>query len=122
MMRKLYYFSTFVFWFAVLAFWAGNSMLPVEEEGVVVAADNTISPADLARHDQPQDCWMAIRGSVYDISSYVLQHPSPPEIILPWCGKEATVAYETKTRGRPHSSYADGLLPGYRIGVIGKAP
>lgn len=35
-----------------------------------------------------------------------------------WCGKEATDAYRTKTKGRPHSPYADQLLPTYRIGQL----
>lgn len=122
MMRKLYYFSTFIFWLAIMAFWASNLWLPVADESVAVAADQTISPADLALHNQPQDCWMAIRGSVYDVSTYLPEHPSRSEITLPWCGKEATMAYETKTKGRPHSPYADELLPRYRIGVFGNAP
>ena len=66
----------------------------------------------------PDNCWMAIRGTVYDLSAYLPRHPSPPEIVLPWCGKEATEAYDTKTKGRPHSAYADELLAKYRIGIL----
>lgn len=122
MMRKLYYVSTFVFWLAIAALWAGRLWMPAADERVAVTAYKTISPADLARHNQPQDCWMAIRGGVYDVSAYLPEHPSRLEIVLPWCGKEATEAYETKTRGRPHSSYADELLSGYQIGTFGKSP
>ena len=43
---------------------------------------------------------------------------SDPAAILPWCGKDASEAYRTKTRGRPHSPYADTLLPKYRIGAL----
>ena len=59
---------------------------------------------------------MAIRGGVYDLSAYLPEHPSRPELVLPWCGKEATEAYNTKTKGRPHSPYSDELLNKYRIG------
>lgn len=43
---------------------------------------------------------LAINGQVYDLSAYLPEHPSKPDIILPWCGKEASEAYRTKTRGR----------------------
>jgi cytochrome b involved in lipid metabolism len=122
-MRKFYYLSTLLFWLAVLAFWGGNNLRrAATEEGSVAAADKIVSSAELARHDQPQDCWMAIRDDVYDVSAYLPEHPSRPEITLPWCGKEATAAYETKTKGRPHSAYADELLVRFRIGTLGKSP
>ena len=41
---------------------------------------------------------------------------SRPQIIEPWCGKDATEVYNTKTKNRPHSKEADELLPKYRIG------
>ncbi|MCK7475141.1 MAG: hypothetical protein MZV49_20135 [Rhodopseudomonas palustris] len=72
--------------------------------------------AELAQHATPQSCWMAINGAVYDITAYLPDHPSRPQIIEAWCGKEASDAYATKTRGRPHSREADQLLPKYRIG------
>lgn len=122
MMRKLYYFSTLMFWLAVLAFWGGDLKSSVTENAAVMAAEEIISPAELARHHEPQDCWMAIRGDVYDVSAYLPEHPSRLEITVPWCGKEATTAYETKTKGRPHSAYADELLARYRIGPLSKSP
>lgn len=119
MMRKLYLSATAAFWIAVIAFWAADLWAPAELGGAgAVAADPTYTAAELARHDKAKDCWMAIDGSVYDISAYVPQHPSDPAVILPWCGKEATQAYHTKTKGRPHSPYADQLLPKYRIGRL----
>ncbi len=59
---------------------------------------------------------MAIRGSVYDLATYLPSHPSRPQAIEPWCGKDATDAYNTKTKGRQHSNRADILLLKYRIG------
>jgi len=61
---------------------------------------------------------MIIAGEVYDFSAYLPKHPSNPRYVLPWCGKEASEAYRTKTTGRSHSSRADQLLPAYRIGRL----
>lgn len=54
--------------------------------------------------------------------AYPPEHPSPPEIVLSWRGKEATEACNTKTKGRPYPPYADELLAKYRIGTLAKAP
>jgi len=117
-MRRLYQFVTVVFWLLVTAFWAGSLGLPPAEERLAVADEKLYSKAELAKHATPENCWMAIRGSVHDLSAYLPEHPSRPELILPWYGKEATEAYNTKTKGRPHKPYADELLAQYRIGKL----
>ena len=117
-MRRLYLSATLIFWLLVSAFWAGSVWLPRSDEGVADAPERVISTAELARHALAEDCWMAIRGQVHDLGAYLPEHPSRPDIVLPWCGKEATEAYDTKTKGRPHSAYADELLARYRIGIL----
>ena len=117
-MRKLYIAATAAFWMLVLAFWAGSLLAPRAEQPVKRGADRAISAAELARHGDPGSCWMAIRGSVYDLAAYLPDHPSRPAVIEPWCGKEATQAYDTKTKGRAHSKDADEMLTQYRIGTL----
>ena len=125
-MRRLFQLSTALFWLAVAAFWSASTWLPEPPPSsaqapaptTAQASDRSFTLADVARHAGEGDCWMAIGGQVYDISSYVPQHPADPAILLPWCGKEASDAYKTKTKGRPHSPYADQMLPRYRIGVL----
>ena len=117
-MRRLYLSATLIFWLLVSAFWAGSVWLPRSDEGVADALERVISTAELARHALAEDCWMAIRGQVHDLGAYLPEHPSRPDIVLPWCGKEATEAYETKTRGRRHSAAADAMLASYRIGIL----
>ena len=117
MMRTLFVFSTLVFWLAVGGFWAASLWRPDASETQAAAADKSYSVAEVAKHHTQDDCWMIIGGQVYDFTAYVPQHPSDLAVFLPWCGKEATQAYQTKTKGRPHSPYADQLLPKYRIGA-----
>ena len=61
---------------------------------------------------------MAIERTVYDLTRYLPEHPSRSGIVEPWCGKEATEAYRTKMKGRPHSPEAGQLLTQFRIGVL----
>jgi len=121
-MRKIFIISTTIFWLAVAGFWiVGHFLAPLKITEIAPAAEPTLrkySMAVVARHHQKNNCWMAIEGQVYDITTYLPAHPSVPEIVLPWCGKEATQAWQTKTIGRPHSSRAKHLLKQYLIGEL----
>lgn len=117
-MRRLFFASTVLFWFAVAGFWVAARWWPDRGAAVATTAERHYVLADVARHAGADDCWMAIDGQVYDLTAYLPQHPAPPAVLLAWCGREATQAYRTKGRGRPHSAYADGLLPAYRIGTL----
>ncbi len=121
-MRKLFIVSTAIFWLAVAGFWL-TSLRPAPEPVTAVstmteAAVKKYSLGEVAVHGSEGDCWMAIDGLVYDITAYLPDHPSEPELILPWCGREATQAWQTKGKGRPHSSRANQLLEKYRIGAL----
>lgn len=121
MMRRLFMVSTVLFWFAIAGFWAGSLWLSGDSGAQAVAAeDPTYTLAQVAQHATRSDCWMAIRGQVFDFTAYLPQHPADPAVFLAWCGKDATQAFETKNKGRPHSPYAEQLLPKYRIGRLGK--
>lgn len=117
MMRKLFIACTLLFWLAVAGFWLGSALHQetVTAEGEVMKA---YSQAVVADHNSRDDCWMIIDGMVYDISTYLPEHPSAPEMVIAWCGREATNAYHTKTIGRPHSSRAGQILSGYHIGRL----
>jgi cytochrome b involved in lipid metabolism len=116
MMRTLYIVATSLFWTIVVAFWAAGTWAPRTGQPAAPSADRAISAAELSRHARPETCWMAIRGNVYDLAAYLPDHPTRPQVIEPWCGKEATEAYNTKTKARSHSKEADELLAQYRIG------
>lgn len=117
MMRRLFLLGTALFWIAVLALWAATRWSPPATEPAAVA-ERRLPIDEVARHASPDDCWLVIGHGVYDVSRYLPEHPSKPGIVEPWCGKEATQAYRTKMKGRPHSPEADHLLTQYRIGML----
>ena len=144
-MKSLFLWSTLLFWLATtLLAWQDRAPGPAPS-AVTAAAGTTAQPtvrpapavtasavtasaapatgrrltlAEVARHARPDDCWMAIDGSVYDFTAYLPRHPSEPEVIEAWCGREASEAYRTKTRGRPPTPNADTMLPKYRNGAL----
>lgn len=128
MMRRLVLTATALFWLGMVGFalwpaWRGGDTGIVEVDTPAPAEPlvRRLTIAELARHDRSDDCWIAIDGTVYDVSDYAARHPAEPEALNVWCGREASEAYRTKGLpggGRPHSARADAMLPRYRIGTL----
>ena len=76
-----------------------------------------ITAAELSKHAQPEDCWIAIAGTVYDLSGYVDLHPSKQQEMDGYCGKEGTKAWDLKDsgkeKGQPHTKRAAEFLGEY---------
>jgi hypothetical protein len=118
-MRQLFIIATASFWLLLLGFASSDRWLPSQVQAPLpVASDDFRTLGEVARHKTVDDCWMAINGEVYDLSSYLPEHPSEPEIIVPWCGREASEAYRTKMKNRTHSARADRQLAEYRIATL----
>lgn len=49
-----------------------------------------ISIAEVAGHDDAASCWVAIEGTVYDVTTWVTRHPGGPDRILAICGTDAS--------------------------------
>ncbi len=111
-------FAAFIaFWTATATLVAVTSLTPARTVGADEGLPE-IDAATLAEHDSLDDCWMAIEGKVYDFTDYTPQHPTPPSIMEPWCGREATEGMRTKGYGRDHSSAAWAMMEDYLIGTF----
>lgn len=124
-MKKTVLVATLAFWcFMIGVVLAGNlisgnkeaAQSPVQIAQAPVGIQYTMK--DVAQHAAAKDCWMVIAGKVYDFSSYIPQHPAAAEVMARHCGQEATRAFETKDRARPHSDYARSLLAKYQLGTL----
>lgn len=69
---------------------------------------------DIAGHDSPNDLWMVIYNKVYDISSFVNEHPGGAEVMFDCGGVDATKAFEDVA----HSDDALYMLEPYYIGDL----
>ncbi len=79
-----------------------------------------LSWEEIKKHNNIQDCWIVIRGRVYDVTSYIYFHPGGGEAIKSVCGSDATLVFETKGGGSSHSQKAWSILDSYLIGQIGE--
>ncbi|RMZ32102.1 hypothetical protein D0859_03776 [Hortaea werneckii] len=53
-----------------------------------------IAGPELARHNNRESCWLAIHGTVWDVTSFVEEHPGGAGLILKVAGQDATSQYD----------------------------
>lgn len=74
--------------------------------------------ADTAKHSTSSDCWIVIHNQVFNVTNFLSQHPGGADRITPYCGKDATEAFDTQGGEGSHSSTAESLKQQYLIGSL----
>ncbi|KAJ4726725.1 cytochrome b5-like [Melia azedarach] len=69
---------------------------------------------EVSKHNQTKDCWLIISGKVYDVTSFMDDHPGGDEVLISATGKDATNDFEDVG----HSDAAREMLEQYYIGEI----
>ncbi|KAL4806633.1 FMN-dependent dehydrogenase-domain-containing protein [Aspergillus unguis] len=54
----------------------------------------TITKTDLEQHSSRQSCWVVIHGAVYDVTTFLDEHPGGAAVLLRNAGKDATDEFE----------------------------
>ncbi len=78
------------------------------------AATGTYTLAQVKTHKTSSDCWSAILGSVYNLTTWIPQHPGGTSQIIALCGTEGSVAFWGKHGA---SATAQAALAGFKIGT-----
>ncbi|XP_026190735.1 uncharacterized protein LOC34618083 [Cyclospora cayetanensis] len=73
-----------------------------------------ITPEELSAHHSRSDCWVALEGVVYDISSYLRFHPGGSQVLLGVAGREA---YSEFVKYHPWVNYRF-ILENCRVGIL----
>jgi cytochrome b involved in lipid metabolism len=69
----------------------------------------------VATHNLRSSCWSAINGSVYDLTSWIPNHPGGERAILSLCGTDGSDAYNGQHGG---SSRTATILGGFKLGAL----
>lgn len=74
---------------------------------------------EVATHNSADNCWLVIESNVYNVTSFISNHPGG-EAILEGCGQDATTLFNTRPMGSgtPHSDDARATLETYLIGTL----
>jgi len=60
---------------------------------IVGAQPDKLTMADVARHNNGDDCWLVIDNKVYDATRFVEEHPGG-KVLVTWAGSDATEVFE----------------------------
>jgi len=84
---------------------------PIPE--AVIAKSFTL--AEVAKHNTENDCWTAVNGMVYDLTSFIAKHPGGRSNIARICGIDGTSVFERQHGGQ---GSPEKTLAGLEIGVL----
>ncbi|XP_067001496.2 uncharacterized protein [Anabrus simplex] len=73
-----------------------------------------VSLEEVAWHDNIADCWIVLYDRVYDITSFLSEHPGGEEILVEYAGRDATLAFN----GIGHGAAMLQVLDKYLVGVL----
>ncbi|KPP79418.1 hypothetical protein Z043_101004, partial [Scleropages formosus] len=69
---------------------------------------------EINRHNLSKDIWVVIHDKVYDITSFLEEHPGGEEVLLEQAGDDATDSFEDVG----HSTDAGEMLQQYFVGEL----
>ncbi|KAH7681186.1 Cytochrome b5-like heme/steroid binding domain-containing protein [Dioscorea alata] len=76
---------------------------------------NKYSHSEISLHTSKKDCWLVIHGKVYDVTTFLEDHPGGEDVLLHASASgDATQSFEDVG----HSSAATSLMEGYLIGAV----
>jgi len=72
-----------------------------------------LTNSEIKKHNSRDDCWSIVNGKVYNLTSFVQQHPGGIELISSICGIDGTAAFSSQhgSSAKPNNALA-GLLLG----------
>ncbi len=79
------------------------------------AANAEYSMSDVQQHGSASDCWLVVSGSVYNVTSFIPNHPGGEEI-LKGCGRDATSLFSRQPQHEGPDAQA--ALTSLKIGTL----
>eukprot|EP00670_Eutreptiella_braarudii_P006524 CAMPEP_0174285048 /NCGR_PEP_ID=MMETSP0809-20121228/7493_1 /TAXON_ID=73025 ORGANISM="Eutreptiella gymnastica-like, Strain CCMP1594" /NCGR_SAMPLE_ID=MMETSP0809 /ASSEMBLY_ACC=CAM_ASM_000658 /LENGTH=133 /DNA_ID=CAMNT_0015380731 /DNA_START=52 /DNA_END=453 /DNA_ORIENTATION=- len=73
---------------------------------------------EVAKHNTEEDVWMVIDGKVYDVTSYLEDHPGGIDILTGVAGTDATEDFEAVSHSKP----AIEQMAQFQVGVVEESP
>ncbi|ORX34789.1 hypothetical protein BD324DRAFT_653047 [Kockovaella imperatae] len=74
--------------------------------------------ADVSKHKSRQSCYVSYKGSVYDVTSFLPDHPGGDDILLQYAGADVGQIMGDETE-HVHSASAYDMMEEYKIGELG---
>ncbi|KAL1918856.1 uncharacterized protein VTP21DRAFT_2878 [Calcarisporiella thermophila] len=76
-----------------------------------------VTSSQVRKHNNAKSCWIIIRGRVYDVTSFIQDHPGGEDLILDRAGEDVTLVMADPLE-HEHSESAYEMLEEYLIGEL----
>ena len=80
-----------------------------------VTPNTTLTSEEVLKHATGQDCWSVINGQVYDLTSYLNEHPGGAALINAICGQDGSAAFSGQHAG---ASKPANVLAAFALGPL----
>lgn len=70
----------------------------------------SITHKELSKHASEDDCWVALDGVVYDMTSFVNEHPGGRKAVLDLAGQDGTAAFLAVHGAEMHDDFQDLIV------------
>lgn len=74
--------------------------------------------AEVAKHNSQSSCWTAVGGNVYDLTSFISQHPGGADAIMSLCGIDGSAAFTNQHGNLNKNRRPQKELAGLEIGIL----
>jgi len=74
-----------------------------------------LTSAEVLKHSTGSDCWSVIKGEVYDLTTYVKDHPGGANLIKAICGKDGSAAFAGEHAG---AAKPKNILAAFALGPL----
>lgn len=76
---------------------------------------NTYTLEEVSSHATRLDCYTIVNDVVYNLTTWIDEHPGGDRAILNICGKDGSAAFNNQHGGNMD---VEGVLSGFEIGII----
>jgi 4-hydroxysphinganine ceramide fatty acyl 2-hydroxylase len=74
---------------------------------------------DVAQHASATSCWVARAGKVYDITTFLPDHPGGDDIVVKYAGQDIGAVMKDPAQ-HEHSAAAYDMLDEFSVGRLGE--
>lgn len=79
---------------------------------------SSTSKETVAKHNTKDDCWVIVNNNVFNVTSYIPNHPAGPDIIISVCGQDATALFTSRNGKGPHPDKVQASLNQMLVGSL----
>ena len=73
-----------------------------------------IPMSEVSKHNKEEDCWIVIRGKVYNVTEFIEEHPGGEGVLIAYGGTDCTEQFESVI----HSQAASEIMKELYVGDL----